>query len=256
MPICFCSTCSPLGGVDPVTGRARGIKQDTRTSKAHSLKDKKEAFLAAEKKTEEAAEAEIEELSAYLSATVLADKVSGPSQDPVGSLWSRDITFSDYNLNNTALNTQSSLISSTPSHPHRQAGSKRSREAELILCLSDIEVEVDALLTFSKKALTVLGFPSIGAPTQFPLSNLLDTSHSLKSRLDGIKFKGPAILELKDSITRKLLLNERNLTDRRKQWMVTLSDIKTINSPIYGIPYETCRFPNNSFFTTIFIFHV
>ena len=256
MPICFCSSCSPLGGVDSVTGRARGIKQDTRTFKAHSLKDKKEAFLTAEKKAEEAVEAEIEEISAYLSATVLADKVSGPSDDPVGSLWSRDISFSDDS--NTTLDAHSTSVSSTvtPSHPHRQAGSRRSREAEIILCLSDIEAEVNALLTESKKALTLLAFPSIGAPTQFPLSNLLDTSYSLKSRLDGIKFKGPAVLELKDSISRKLLLNEKNLTDTKRQWTVMLSDIKTINSPIHGIPYETCRFPNNYFLYNYTHFYV
>jgi hypothetical protein len=195
MPICFCSSCSPLGGVDPVTGRARGIKQDTRTFKAHSLKDKKEAFLTAEKKAEEAVEAEIEEISAYLSATVLADKVSGPSDDPVGSLWSRDISFSDDN--NTTLDAHSPSVSSTPSHPRRQAGSRRSREGEIISCLSDIEAEVNALLTESKKALTLLDFPSIGAPTQFPLSNLLDTSYSLKSRLDGIISKVLLSLNLK-----------------------------------------------------------
>jgi hypothetical protein len=287
MPICFCILfgCSRLGGIDPVTGRAKGIKQDTRTFKTHSLKDKREAFHAAEQKVEEAAvvvpvEAEIEEISAFLSATVLADKVSGPSEDLVGSLWSRGSSFyndsnatpdtgthssssvssdpshshspsrsrdsSFYNGSNATLDTQSPpSVSSDPSHPHRQARPRRSREAQILLCLSDIEVEVNAFLSKSKTALTLLGLPSIGAPTQFPLLNLFDTSESLKDQLDGVKFKSPAVLELKDSISRKLLLNETNLTNAKKQWMLTLLDIKTINTPIHGLPYETCRFPDN-----------
>ena len=272
--------------MDPVTGRAKGIKQDSRTFKTHSLKDKKEAFHAAEQKVEEAAavvpvEAEIEEISASLSATVLADRVSGPSEDPMASLWSRDSSF--YNDSNATLDTQSSSsvssdpshrthphslsrdslfyngsnatpdtqspssVSGDPSHPHSQARPRRSREAQILLCLSDIEVEVNAFLSESKTALTLLGLPSIGAPTQFPLLNLFDTLDSLKNQLDCVKFKSPAVLELKDSISRKLLLNEKNLTNAKKQWMLTLLDIKTINTPIHGLPYETCRFPNNYF---------
>lgn len=247
MPLCFCTSfgCSHLGGVDPVTGRARGIKQNSRTFNTHALKDKREAFHAAEKRVEEVVEAEIEEISARLSASVLADKVSGLSEDPVGSLWSRDSSFS--NDSNATPDTESpSSVSSNPSHPHRQAGSRHSREEQILLCLSDIEVEVDSHLSESKTALsTLLGRPSIGAPTQFPLSNLLDVSNSLKSRLDDIKFKSPAVLGFKDPILRKLLLNEKNLTDAKKQWMLTLSDIRKMNTPIHGIPYETCRFPNN-----------
>ena len=238
MPICFCTSfgCSRLGGIDPVTGRARGVKQDSRTFKTHSLKDKRETFHAAEQKVEETVETEIEEISTFLSAAILADKVLGPSEDSLGSLWSRD--------GNATLDTRSSL-SEPPSHPQHQAGFRCSREAENLLCLSDTEAEVNSLLSESKSALTFLGLPSIGAPTRFPLSNLLHTSNSLKSQLDGIKFKSPAVLELKDSILRKLLLNEKNLADAEKQWTLTLSNIKTINTPIHSIPYETCRFPNN-----------
>ena len=35
---------------------------------------------------------------------------------------------------------------------------------------------------------------------------------------------------------------------------LTLLDIKTISTPIHGTPYETCRFLNNHFCITIFIF--
>ena len=255
MPVCFCHSfgCSRLGGVDPVSGSARGIKQDSRTFRTHSLKDKREAFHAAEQKVEEAVEAEIEEISAFLSATVLADKVSGPSEDPVGSLWSRDSSISN-DSNPTPDTKFPSSVSSNPSYPHHQAGSRHSREAQILLCLSHIEVEVDSLLSESKTALTLLGLPSVGAPTPFPLLNLLDISYSLKSQLSGIKFKSPAVLELKDSISRKLLLNEKTLTDSKKQWTLTLLDIKTISTPIHGTPYKTCRFLNNHFCITIFIF--
>jgi hypothetical protein len=202
MPHCFCisSGCSRLGGIDPVTGKARGIKQTTRTFKSHSLKDKRDTFHAAEQKVEEAVEAEIEDISALLSASVLADKVSGPPADRVGSLWFRDRSLS--NDSNTTVNFQSpSSISSDPSHPHHQAGPRRSREAQILQCLSDIELEVDVLLSESKMALSLIGLPPIGAPTQFPLSELFDTSNSLKGRLDGIKFKSPAVLEHKDMVS-------------------------------------------------------
>lgn len=256
MPICFCTSsgCSRLGGIDPITGRARGILQSTRTLKTHSLKDKRDAFHAAEQKVEEVVEAEIEEISTLLSASVLADEVSGPSGDSVGSLWSRDSSFSN-NGNATPITQSPSSFSSDPSHPPRQAGSRRSRETQILSCLSDIEVEVNALISDSKTALTLLGIPSIGTP-QFPLLNLFDTLDSLKGQLDDIKFNSPPVLELKDSISRKLLLNEKNLTNAKKQWMLALLDIKTINTPIHGIPYETCRFLNNYFCITILIFYV
>lgn len=252
MPLCFCTSfgCSSLGGLDPITGKPRGIKQDSRTFKTHSLKDKREAFHAAEQKIEEAVEDEIEEISAYLAASVLADKVSGPPENPAGSLWSRDNSFSS-----ESKATPDIQSSSRPHHPHHAlAGSRRSREAQILSCLSDIEVEVNSLHSESKMSLNHLGLPSAGGPTPFPLLNLLDVSSSLKSQLDGIKFKSPAVLELKDTISRKLLLNEKNLTDAKKQWTRTLSDIKTINTPIHGTPYETCTFLNNHFCITIFIF--
>ena len=62
---------------------------DARTLKAHSVADRQAALRAAEQHTEATIDTQIEEITAYLSASVLADEVSRPSQNPGSSLWSR-----------------------------------------------------------------------------------------------------------------------------------------------------------------------
>ena len=97
MPLCFCESygCSSAGGTDLTSHKPKGKNVDTRTFKVHSVADRQATFRAAEKNTETAIDTEIKEITAYLSASVLADRVSGPLQSPGGSLWSRHDDFED-----------------------------------------------------------------------------------------------------------------------------------------------------------------
>jgi hypothetical protein len=97
MPICFCVShgCSSAGGTDPISHKPRGKNVDTRTLKAHSVADRQVALHAAQQNTEATIDTQIKEITAYLSASVLADEVSGPSKSPGGSLWSRHSDFED-----------------------------------------------------------------------------------------------------------------------------------------------------------------
>ena len=103
---------------------------------------------------------QIEKITAHLSASVLADIVSGPSCVPGGPLWSRNSSEAhqfdnDYpastkkaggpsSLSSVTHHSPSSHLSSsrsvpTSSHSPCQTGSRRSREAKLIACLSELE---------------------------------------------------------------------------------------------------------------------
>ena len=86
MPTCFCVTrgCYSSGGKDPISHKALGRNVDGRTYKAHTVADRQAAFRAAEENTEAVLTSQIEEITAHLSASVLADSVSGPSLVPGG----------------------------------------------------------------------------------------------------------------------------------------------------------------------------
>ena len=91
MPLCFCvsSGCSTAGGTDSIFQKSLGKLVDPHMLKAHANADRKAAFHAAQQNTEAAINSQIKEITAYLSASVLADEVSGPLQNPGSSLWSR-----------------------------------------------------------------------------------------------------------------------------------------------------------------------
>ena len=258
MPLCFCvsSGCSTAGGADSIFHKALGKLVDPRTLKAHANADRKAAFHAAQQNTEAAIDSQIEEITAYLSASVLADEVLGPLQNPGGSLWSRLDSSMEYppqdkpvvppKASKSAFNeisppTPEAPPGPTPSHsPPRQAGSRRSREAEVLACLADIEAEVDIFSRQVLNRLAHLGQPSpSGPPMPFPHADLLPSSKEFKSRLDAITLKTPAVLELKDSVLRKLQLIESKVTTAKKGWKEELANIKAANTPEYGLPHET-----------------
>src|ERR1700679_290514 len=168
MPICFCVShgCSSAGGMDPISKKPRGKDVSTRMLKAHTVADRQIALQAAEQNTMATIETQIEEVTAYLSATVLADEVSGPSPTPGGSLWSRLDNYEGIPPQDKPAATPkracpqpspalpASYDSHSSSHPRapspnlnplhsppRQAGSRSSREAKIIASLADIEVE-------------------------------------------------------------------------------------------------------------------
>jgi hypothetical protein len=268
MPTCFCVTHGCLSsGKDPISDKPLGRNVDGRTYKAHTVADRQATFHAAEKNTDAVLTAQIEEITAHLSASVLADKVSGPSLVPGtgGPLWSRNgsedhQSDNDYPTSTKQTGRPSSSPSSVthhspPSHDHssssqslptflhspRQTGSRRSREAELIARLSELEQDVDTLCERALEGLIRLGRPSSsGPPTLFPLSQLFQSSRSLKDELETVTFKGPAVHELKTSISSKLQKIDAKLVAAKKDWNQKLSDIKAMKTPIHeGVPCET-----------------
>jgi hypothetical protein len=257
MPLCFCESygCSSAGGTDLISHKPKGKNVDTRTFKAHSVADRQAAFRAAEKNTETSIDTEIEEITAYLSASVLADRVSGPSQSPGGSLWSRHDDFEDRLPQETPIAASKRAHSwlSTPPPlavhnsrptslhpPARQASSRRSREDGILASLADIEVEVDALYHGALNSLARLGQPSAsGPPSSFPLADLFLLSKDLKSRLEIITFKGPAVLNVKDSIFLKLKNIDRKLMTAKIFWNEELANIRAMKTPVYGLPCDT-----------------
>lgn len=256
MPLCFCDShgCSSAGGTDPISLKPKGKNVDTRTFKAHSVADRQAAFRAAEENAETAIETEIEEITAYLSASVLADQVSGPSQSSGGSLWSRQNAYEDCLLQDKPIaipKRAHSLLSTPPLAAHnspptslhspaRRASLVRSREDRILASLADIEVEVDALYHEALNGLAHIGQPSpSGPPSPFPLADLLLLSKDLKSRLETITFKGPAVLKVKDSIFLKLKNVDRKLVTAKMVWNEELANIRATETPAYGLPYDT-----------------
>ena len=267
MPTCFCVThgCCASGGKDPISAKPLGRNVDGRTYKAHTVADRQAAFHAAEENTEALLTAQIEEITAHLSASVLADNVSGPSLVPGGPLWSRNHsedrqsdndfptsmkqTFgsssSPLSVTHHSPPSRSSFpsqgLTTSPHSPPRQTGSRRSRETELIACLSELEQEVNTLRDRALEGIARLGHPSSsGPPTLFPLSELLQSSRSLKDEIETVTFKGPAVLELKTSISSKLQKIDAKLVAAKKDWNQKLSDIKAMKTPIHeGVPCET-----------------
>ena len=118
----------------------------------------------------------------HLSASVLADNVSGPSLVPGGPLWSRN-SSEDHQSNNDLSSSikqtsgpsfplshsplsrwSSSQSPPTSSHSTpRRTGGRRSQEVELIACLSELEQEVNSLRERALEGLTRLGRPAIPA---------------------------------------------------------------------------------------------
>ena len=183
MPACSC-----------VTYNCGGTIVEPRTFRNHRNLDQKAAFHAAERNTQATVDSQIEDITAYLSTSVLADEVSGPLQTPGGSLWSRPDSSEDYlpqdkssfapeatqarplSPNPSACNSHLDLHRPNPNQPSshcppRQPGSRRSREAEILASLADIEVEVDAL---KHKALRTLPMSADHLPPVHPLPFLFE----------------------------------------------------------------------------------
>ncbi|KAF8801720.1 hypothetical protein BYT27DRAFT_7114249 [Phlegmacium glaucopus] len=242
MHTCFCVAhgCYSSGGKDPISDKPLGRNVDGRTYKAHTVADRQAAFHAAEENTEAVLATQIEEITAHLSASVLADNVSGPSLVPGGPLWSRN--SSDHPSDNdfpTSLKQTGGPSSSPSSMTHHSPPSRL--KAELIACLSELEQEVDTLHERALEGLAHLGCPSSsGPPTLFPLSELLQSPRSLKDKIETVTFKGPAVHDLKTSVSSKLQKINAKLVAAKKDWNQKLSDIRAMKTPIHeGVTCET-----------------
>ena len=129
-----------------------------------------------------------------------------------------------------------------------RAGSNRSREQEVISSLSLLESDVQKLLDEVQNRLANLGRPSPGGPPiPFPLLPFLQKSSDFRIQIDVVTLKKPAVLKLKDSISRKLQQIDSQLKTAKADWTQEQSDIQTSATPVYGIHHETCKY---SFFET------
>lgn len=242
--------------MNPLTGKAKGVIQDSRTFTKHSRADKEAAFEAAEENTQAILDAQIEEITTFLSTSVLADQVSGPTQTPGGSLWSRNSPHRDGSISGSpsqeglspshlypvpqTLDLKANPKPTAPRHFPRQAESKHTREDEVLKCLSLLEEDTKSLLDETLRCLASLGQPSpSGPPTAFPLSELFHQLSNLKTRLQTVTIKSPAVLAFKDTITRNTQLIESKLMRAKRDWKEIQLDIKATKTPGYGIPYET-----------------
>lgn len=263
MPTCLCVAhgCCSSSGKDPISDKPLGRNVDSRTYKAHTVTDRQAAFHAAEDNTEAVLATQIEEITFVPS--VLADGVSGLSLVPAGPLWSRN-SSEDHQSDNDypsftkkisgPLSSPSSATHHSPpsclsssqslptfSHSPHQFGLRHSREAELIARLSELEQKVDTLHERALEGLTHLSCPlSSGPPTLFPLSEMFQFSRSLMDELETVTFKGPAVHDLKTSISSKLQKIKAKLIAAKKDWNQKLSDIRAMKTPIHeGVPCET-----------------
>ena len=101
-------------------------------------------------------------------------------------------------------------------------------------------MEVGTLYHEALNSLARIGKPSSsGPPSSFPLADLFLLSEDLKSRLEIITFKGPAVLELKNSILLKLQNINCKLKIVKRVWNEELANIRATKTPTYGLPCET-----------------
>ena len=80
MPLCFCISggCRERGGIS-LSGKHKGLSISARLLEKHALEDKILAVKEADQKAQAAVDSQLEEITTYLSASTLADRVSGSS---------------------------------------------------------------------------------------------------------------------------------------------------------------------------------
>jgi hypothetical protein len=144
-----------------------------------------------------------EDLSTYLSAMTLSDKVSGTFQHPGGRFWSRS----------------SADTESTESSQHCRGGVSRHELTDRNLrLLRDIEKSLDNLQADAKHQLATVGIPST-RDTSFPLKPLIVAVLDIQNQLVGIKQRIASVEEAKSSIASKAQDLLDILQKSRSQWI-------------------------------------
>ncbi|KJA18106.1 hypothetical protein HYPSUDRAFT_205606 [Hypholoma sublateritium FD-334 SS-4] len=246
MPVCFCTVrgCRDSGGVDPASGEPIGRTVTANVLRVHSLDE-----LAQETNNElnsNVEDDEIDQLSAKIAGTTLADQMNGPSTaTPGGRLWGH--YFTDIELPSTSspfsphtTPTLKQPKENLPSLSQHQATPPRSREAELLSCLSSLDKDV--LIFIAEVELNVgrIDRPSSkGQPKPFPLLTLIKKSEALQDRLDTISFKSPAVKQRKGGITIKLATAVELLKAAQRSWNTRLDKIEKVKTPSKGVPFDT-----------------
>lgn len=269
MSLCICSVYGCGQAVDPLSGK-QGRILTHREVKIHKIAEsaaiaRKTSILQnAEDDAHAVMEAKIEEITTYLASQTLADNVSGPSVH--NPLWSRDVVYPSGDLGSrsrsppstpasksSTSSTQSVIPerhSSIPSYPTssplRESPPAKSspgmhREEELIRVLTDeLAPDVKNLLDETLERLKCLGTPSsAGPPPPFPLASLLERYTKLSQRLEGVRFKSPAVVAVASPISKNLLRIDSKLKKAEKNWIEELAHISTMKTPSYGIPHNT-----------------
>ena len=209
---------------------------DIHLYRQHALEDKKATYSKAQEDADATVEAQIQEITTHLSAHTLADNVSGPSREPGGSLWFRETGDIDpHTLSNNPPHPSVTPDQTQPNHQHppscpspspfppthsppKKPGSNRLREQEIILSLSELESDVQKLFNEVQKGLAGLGRLSPGGPPHpFPLLSFFQMSGKFMLELDTITLKKPAVLAMKDSISRKLQQIDHTLQSAKRQ---------------------------------------
>jgi hypothetical protein len=251
MPLCFCipGGCRARGGIDPLSGKPNGLNIGACLLKKHTLEDKLRTVQEAENRAQAAVDSQLEEITAYLSATTLADRVSGPSSSSGGRLWSRvdgdEAIFPSHKPGNlsgsrTCRNRPEYNPGARSPQVPRSPSILRSRRDEIVSFLTDLQSEVEEFVIDVSSRLDNLAPPLLKEPpSPFLLHDCLDTLDCLKYRLSSITFNGPQSHSLKANISGHLDLAEAKLLGARCQWDNDVATNCMKQTPTYGVFYDT-----------------
>lgn len=243
---------------------------DRRTHKAHATNDQAAAIAEAEKLAQDAIDDEVQRIAHHLSATTLADRVSGSSTTPGGRLWSADdpdieeIAALHRSAASDGLSSMASLPSISPhkhkissstsgrNHlgstlptpkpsPYQRANSDRTKDVELRRCLRDLQNEVNDFAAEVSIRLDTLGKPlDTGPPLTFPLLEFLDALDGFKVRLSAVTYSSPPIAALKSSISSDLTSLDGRLKSAKRSWDDDLARIRCLKTPKSGVFFDAC----------------
>lgn len=251
MPLCYCISggCRERGGIDRLSSKPKGLSISARLHEKHALEDEILAVKEAENRAQAAVDSQLDEITAYLSTSTLADRVSSTSSILGGRLWSRaDDDETIFPIRDSANSSKSRSSSNRPEHnsgtrfPQSQHSppTYQSQRDEILSCLTDLQSEVKEFVdNVSLRLDGLVPFSPIGPPSPFPLLDCLDTVDSLQHRLATVTFKGPQSLALKASISTHLASTEASLHLAKCQWDSNVTTARMKQTPTYGVFYDT-----------------
>lgn len=190
---CFCDSAG-----------CAGREVSSRVFDAHSRVDRAAQARKHLESSERILKNQDEDISKYLSAMTLSDKVSGTSQHPGGRFWSTSST---------------DLESTERSSPHCRGGVSRHELTDRNLSLlRDIEKSLDKLQADAKQQLPTVGIPST-RDISFPLKPLIVAVLDIQNQLIGIKQRIASVEEAKSSVSSKAQDLLVILQHSQSQWM-------------------------------------
>ena len=245
MPLCFCVSggCRARGGTDLSSGKPKGLNISARLHAKHTLEDKMLTVREAENRAQATVDSQLEEITSYLSATTLADRVSGPSNGSGSRLWSRvdgdGAIFPSRKSANFGSSDRPEHNSRYPQAP-RSSSTYRSQRDEVVSCLTDLQSEVEEfVIDVSLRLDNLVPFSPKGPPSPFPLLDCLDALDCLQHRLSSITFKGPQSLSIEANISSLLTSAEAKLRLARSQWDNDVATTRMSQTPTYSVFYDT-----------------